>query len=90
MYADNEKDRKNVAVVSAGKAAGHSLIGMLNFSFFDSKRKLVRLKQAGRGGIGTVFRDKNIKAIVCKVPGVKGNLNNVVDLEKNNRKRKNI
>jgi len=54
---------------------------MLNFSFFDSKRKLVRLKQAGRGGIGTVFRDKNIKAIVCKVPGVKGNLNNVADLK---------
>lgn len=81
MYADDDKDRKNVAVVSAGKAADHSLIGMLNFSFFDSKRKLVRLKQAGRGGIGTVFRDKKIKAIVCKVPGVKGNLNNVVDLK---------
>ena len=62
MYADSDKDRKNVAVVSAGKAADHSFIGMLNFSFFDSKRKHVRLKQAGRGGIGTVFRDKNIKA----------------------------
>ncbi|PKP32124.1 MAG: aldehyde:ferredoxin oxidoreductase [Bacteroidetes bacterium HGW-Bacteroidetes-16] len=81
MYADDDKDRKNIAVVSAGKAADHSLIGMLNFSFFDSKRKLVRLKQAGRGGIGTVFRNKKIKAIVCKVPGVKGNFNNVVDLK---------
>ncbi|MEZ5196696.1 MAG: aldehyde ferredoxin oxidoreductase C-terminal domain-containing protein, partial [Bacteroidales bacterium] len=80
MYSDDEKDRKNVAVVSAGTAADHSLIGMLNFSFFDPKRKLVRLKQAGRGGIGTVFRDKKIKAIVAKIPGVKGNLNNVVDL----------
>lgn len=81
MFADDERDMKNVAVVSAGSAADNSLIGMLNFSFYDPKRKKVRLKQAGRGGIGTVFRDKKIKAIVCKVPGVKGNLNNVVDLE---------
>ena len=81
MYADDDKDRKNIAVISAGKAADHSLIGMLNFSFFDSKRKVVRLKQAGRGGIGTVFRNKKIKAVVCKVPGVKGNFNNVVDLK---------
>lgn len=80
MYANDERDMKNVAVVSAGTAADHSLIGMLNFTFFDMKRKKVRLKQAGRGGIGTVFRDKRIKAIVCKVAGVTGNLNNVVDL----------
>ncbi|MCD4683128.1 MAG: hypothetical protein K8R86_07575, partial [Bacteroidales bacterium] len=70
MYADNEKDRKNISVVSTGSAADHSLIGMLNFSFFDPKRKMVRLKQAGRGGIGTVFRNKNIKALVVKIPGV--------------------
>ncbi len=81
MYSEEEKDKKNVAVVSAGKAADNSLIGMLNFSFYDPKRKLVRLKQAGRGGIGTVLRDKKIKAIVAKIPGVKGNLNNVVDME---------
>ena len=54
---------------------------MLNFSFYDSKRKAVRLKQAGRGGIGTVLRDKKIRAIVAKSKGVKGNLNNVVNLE---------
>ncbi|NOZ46314.1 MAG: aldehyde:ferredoxin oxidoreductase [Chlorobi bacterium] len=81
MYADDEKDKFNVAVVSAGQAADHSLIGMLNFSFYDKKRKAIRLKQAGRGGIGTVFRDKRIKALVAKIPGVKGNLNNVVDLK---------
>ena len=57
----NEKDKYNVSVVSAGTAAEHSLIGMLNFSFYDIKRKKVRLKQAGRGGIGTVLRDKKIK-----------------------------
>ncbi|HPI86384.1 MAG TPA: aldehyde ferredoxin oxidoreductase C-terminal domain-containing protein [Bacteroidales bacterium] len=81
IYADDEKDKKNIAVVSSGAAADHSLIGMLNFSFYDSRRKLVRLKQAGRGGIGTVLRNKKIRAIVAKIPGVKGNLNNVVDLE---------
>ncbi|MBK7214852.1 MAG: aldehyde:ferredoxin oxidoreductase [Bacteroidales bacterium] len=77
----HEKDRVNVAVVSAGTAADHSLIGMLNFSFFDMRRKLVRLKQAGRGGIGTVLRDKKIKAIVAHSKGVTGNRNNVVNLE---------
>ncbi len=80
MYADDDRDRRNIGVVSTGAAAGNSLIGMLNFSFYDPKRKKVRLKQAGRGGIGTVFRNKNIKAVVVKIPGVKGNLNNVVDL----------
>ena len=80
MYADDDRDKRNIGVVSSGTAAEHSLIGMLNFTFYDPKRKLVRLKQAGRGGIGTVFRNKKIKAIVCKIPGVKGNLNNVVDL----------
>ncbi len=81
MYAVDDKDKKNIAVVSTGAAAGNSLIGMLNFSFYDPKRKKVRLKQAGRGGIGTVFRDKKIKAIVCRIPGVKGNLNDVKDLQ---------
>lgn len=80
-FADNDNEKRNIGVVSAGSAADHSLIGMLNFSFYDPKRKVVRLKQAGRGGIGTVFRNKKIKALVCKIPGVKGNLNNVVDLE---------
>jgi aldehyde:ferredoxin oxidoreductase len=80
IFADSDSEKKNIGVVSAGSAADHSLIGMLNFSFYDPKRKVVRLKQAGRGGIGTVFRNKKIKALVCKIPGVKGNLNNVVDL----------
>ncbi len=79
--AGSEKDRMNVSVVSAGTAAEHSLIGMLNFSFFDNKRKLVRLKQAGRGGIGTVLMDKKILALVAHSKGVQGNRNNVVDLE---------
>jgi aldehyde:ferredoxin oxidoreductase len=81
MFADNDSEKKNIGVVTTGSAAQHSLIGMLNFTFYDPKRKKVRMKQAGRGGIGTVFRSKKIKALVCKIPGVKGNLNNVVDLD---------
>ncbi|MGQ9846735.1 MAG: aldehyde ferredoxin oxidoreductase family protein [Bacteroidales bacterium] len=81
MFAEDESDKKNIGIVSTGPAADHTLIGMLNFTFYDVKRKKIRLKQAGRGGIGTVFRDKKIKAIVCKIPGVKGNLNNVADLD---------
>ena len=80
-FAEDEKDAKNIGIVSTGAAADHSLIGMVNFTFYDMKRKKIRLKQAGRGGIGTVLRDKKIKAIVARVNGVTGNLNNVADLE---------
>ncbi len=81
MYANDEADKKNIGVVSTGAAADHSLYGMLNFSFYDNRRKQVRVKQAGRGGTGTVFRNKHIKALVVKIPGLKGNLNNVANLE---------
>lgn len=79
-FADDEKDARNIGIVSTGAAAEHSLIGMINFTFWDIKRKKIRLKQAGRGGLGTVMRDKKIKAIVAHIPGVTGNLNNVVDM----------
>lgn len=81
VFAEEEKDYKNIGIVSTGAAADHSLIGMINFTFYDPKRKKVRLKQAGRGGLGTVMRDKKIKAIVARVEGIKGNLNNVANLE---------
>jgi len=80
MYADNEESKHNVSVISTGMAAEHSWLGMMNFSFWDKKKGRIRLKQAGRGGTGAVLRNKRVKALVCKIPGVKGNLNNVVDL----------
>ncbi|MGE5676445.1 MAG: aldehyde ferredoxin oxidoreductase family protein [Pseudomonadota bacterium] len=79
MYAENEEDKRNVSVVSAGTAAENTLIGLLNFTFYDVRRKAIRLKQAGRGGIGTVFRNKRIKALVVRYAGIKGNLNNPAD-----------
>nr|HPM03481.1 aldehyde ferredoxin oxidoreductase N-terminal domain-containing protein [Candidatus Cloacimonadota bacterium] len=80
MYANNEDDKQHISVVSAGQAAQHAYMGMLNFSFYDKRRKLPRLKQAGRGGIGHVLRDKKVKALVVKFSGLKADLNNPVDL----------
>lgn len=80
LYAVDENDKATVSIVSAGSAADNTLIGMLNFSFYDKRKKSVRLKQAGRGGIGTVLRNKKIKAIVAKVDKIDGSANNVVDI----------
>jgi aldehyde:ferredoxin oxidoreductase len=68
MYASRPRDRVNVSVVSAGVAAEHCLIGCLNFSWYDWRRAGVRMKQAGRGGTGTVFRNKRLKALVVHSP----------------------
>ncbi|MCL2152004.1 MAG: hypothetical protein FWH57_03435 [Oscillospiraceae bacterium] len=76
MYAENEADRENISVIASGRAAENSYIGMLNFTFWDKRRGCVRLKQAGRGGIGAVFRDKRIRAVVIRYRGVRGDLNN--------------
>jgi aldehyde:ferredoxin oxidoreductase len=59
----------SISVVSAGPGAEHTLMGCLNISWYDTGRKIHRFKQAGRGGIGTVFRNKRIKAIVVKYSG---------------------
>jgi len=66
------QNKGSVSVVSSGPGAEHTLFGCLNFSFYDTGRKVVRCKQAGRGGTGTVFRDKKIKAIVAKYSGPVG------------------
>jgi aldehyde:ferredoxin oxidoreductase len=66
MYADTPEALQDVSVVSAGQGAEHTLVGCLNFSFFDFRRGVPRLKQAGRGGLGTVFRDKRLKALVAR------------------------
>jgi len=75
-----EKPR-TISVVSTGTGAKHTLIGCLNFSWYDSKRKQTRYKQAGRGGIGTVFADKGIKAVVVRWDTVTVNTNNPAEKE---------
>jgi aldehyde:ferredoxin oxidoreductase len=83
MYAsaDTEDARQKISVVSAGRGAEHSWWGCLNFSFWDIRRKTARMKQAGRGGLGTVLRDKKIKAIVAKVEHIDGISNHTADPE---------
>ncbi len=82
MYAEDEGDRPHVSVISSGSGAQHSLIGCLNFSFYDVRRKATRLKQAGRGGIGSVLRHKKIRAIVVRGLPVTANLNDVADFDR--------
>ncbi len=81
MYAKDAKDRKNVSVVTAGQGAEHSRYACLNVSWFDPRRGKVRVKQAGRGGSGRVFRHKKIKALVVRYGSMKGNSNNPADME---------
>ncbi len=80
--SDEPRDIAAMSTITAGVGAEHSLWGCLNFSFFDLKRKAPRIKQAGRGGIGTVFRDKGIAAVVIKSPAVRPDSNTPADLKK--------
>jgi aldehyde:ferredoxin oxidoreductase len=70
---------RNISVVTAGPGAQNTLLGCLNFSWYDLKRKRARYKQAGRGGIGTVFADKGIKALVARWDSVTADTNNPAD-----------
>jgi aldehyde:ferredoxin oxidoreductase len=73
---------RSVSTVSAGSGAEHTLLGCLNFSWHDNARKTYRYKQAGRGGTGTVFRDKKIKAIVLKFSTMTADINHPADPER--------
>jgi len=76
MYAKDDRDRKNVSVITSGEAANHIRYAGLNISFFDPRREEVRVKQAARGGSGRVFRDKHLKGIVVRFSGITGSSNN--------------
>jgi aldehyde:ferredoxin oxidoreductase len=79
MYARDEREMRGISVVSAGQAADHVAMTGLNISFYDPRRKEVRIKQAARGGCGRVLRDKGIKAIVVKYTGLSGDSNGSAD-----------
>jgi len=70
---------RQISVVSTGPGAKNTRMGCLNFTWYDLKRKRVRYKQAGRGGIGSVFADKCIKAIVARWDTVSAITNNPAD-----------
>ena len=77
---DREQGKRAISVVSTGQAAKHSFICGMNMSFYDLRRKVARLKQAGRGGGGTVLRNKGVHAIVVKRRKVTGLENDPADL----------
>lgn len=81
MYAGENGNLRSISVVSAGAAAEHVPMCGLNISYYDPKRDEVRIKQAARGGSGTVLRDKKIKAIVVKYSSMNPNSNNVANME---------
>lgn len=84
-FSSEEKDKKSVAVLSSGRGAEHAVIGTINLAFYDAKRGRVRLRQTGRGGMGTVLRNKNILAVVVKYNQVNNALNHPANLDAINR-----
>jgi len=70
---------RSISVVSAGPGAKNTRMGCLNFTWYDVKRKRARYKQAGRGGVGTVFADKGIKALVVRWDSVTADTNKPAD-----------
>jgi aldehyde:ferredoxin oxidoreductase len=70
---------RSISVVSSGPGAKNTLLGCLNFTWYDAKRKRARYKQAGRGGTGTVFAEKGIKALVARCDSVTADSNNPAD-----------
>lgn len=79
-YGGDEKGKRGIAVLASGQAAEHTRIALISSSWYDVRRKEARLKQAGRGGPGRVFRDKKIKAIVVRFSDMGGDKNNVADM----------
>ncbi|MGV9197415.1 MAG: aldehyde ferredoxin oxidoreductase family protein [Promethearchaeia archaeon] len=70
QYAENDSElaKQMVSVVSTGPAAEYTRWGMVNFSWYNRKRNWASYKQAGRGGCGTVLKNKGIRALVCRAP----------------------
>jgi len=79
LYGDGKP--RGISIVSAGPGAENTLLGCLNFSWYDQGRKIVRYKQAGRGGIGTVLRNKKIAAIVVRSPTLSAKANAPADFD---------
>ena len=80
MYADDEKNQRAISVMATGDAAENIRYAVINATWYDLRRKEIRMKQAGRGGTGRVFRDKNIKGIVVRYSAMSGKSNGAADL----------
>jgi aldehyde:ferredoxin oxidoreductase len=64
------RDRKEIVFLTTGIGAERTAYGCINSHYFDPAKPveggkgLFRTKQAGRTGLGTVMKDKNIGAVV--------------------------
>lgn len=81
MYGDSDHEKRGTSIISAGQAAEHVPMCGVNVSYYDTRRGDVRIKQAARGGAGTVLRDKKVKAIVVRYSNIGGNSNGVADMD---------
>lgn len=81
LMANTESEKSGISIISAGSAAEHIPICGLNVSYYDARKKEIRIKQAARGGCGTVLRDKKIKAIVVRYSSLSGDSNGAANME---------
>jgi aldehyde:ferredoxin oxidoreductase len=65
----------DMAAVATGTGACNARFGIVNSLFYDKRRKRLRSKQAGRGGTGTVMRQKGLKGVIVRsaLPPTTGN-----------------
>ncbi len=80
----------NVAFVCAGTGAKNTYFGCVNSVYYDVRRKRCRAKQAGRGGTGSVMREKGLWGIVAKCDESKSNSNHPADRERVRAAGKNL
>ena len=66
---------EDIAAVTTGIGSCNTRFGVINSLFYDKRRNRIRVKQAGRGGTGTVMRSKGLRAIIVRssLPRVKAN-----------------
>ena len=74
-----ENKPNTIAFVNAGIGSKNTFFGCVNSVYYDPRRQRCRAKQAGRGGMGTIMRDKGLWGIVVKSELSGGNINQPVD-----------
>lgn len=72
----------NVAYVNAGVGAANAFYGCINSVYYDARRKRCRAKQAGRGGTGTVMRDKGLWGVLVKCNRRRADANRPADRDR--------
>jgi aldehyde:ferredoxin oxidoreductase len=81
MYAKTEQEKRALSIASSGVAAANVPICGVNLSYYDPRRQEIRIKQAARGGSGTVLRDKRVKAVIVKYSSLSGDSNGAANIE---------